>query len=377
VAPHRWRHAGAFDDVLSLADVDRALTGSGLRRPAVRLVRDGDMLPPGDYTKPARTGATRIDDLIDPGRALDLFASGATIVLQGLQRWWPPAARFCRELELGLGHPMQANAYLTPAGAAGLAPHHDTHDVFVVQVAGAKHWTVREPVVDTPLPRHVSDHDAAAAQPVLFEADMRPGDVLYLPRGYVHSAAAQQGVSLHLTIGVLATTVHDVLRLLVDRAGDDAAFRRSLPPGWPDDPAAAATAVKSAVADLVEWLGTVDDGELAAALTDRFVSSRTPLLDGQLLEVAGLDAIGDDTVVDRRAGTVAALRLDLDRLRLVLGDRVVVLPAPVEPAVRRLLDGSAHRVGDLADLLDPPSRLVLVRRLVREGALRTVPPADG
>ena len=68
---------------------------------------------------------------------------------------------------------MQANAYLTPAGAAGLAPHHDTHDVFVLQVAGAKHWTVRAPVVDTPLPRHVSDHDAAAGQPVLFEADMR------------------------------------------------------------------------------------------------------------------------------------------------------------------------------------------------------------
>ena len=50
VAPHRWRHAGAFDDVLSLADVDRALTGSGLRRPAFRLVRDGEVLPPSSYT---------------------------------------------------------------------------------------------------------------------------------------------------------------------------------------------------------------------------------------------------------------------------------------------------------------------------------------
>jgi bifunctional lysine-specific demethylase and histidyl-hydroxylase NO66 len=377
VAPHRWRHAGAFDDVLSLTDVDRALTGSGLRRPAVRLVRDGEVLPPGDYTKAARTGASRIDDLIDPGRALDLFGAGATIVLQGLQRWWPPAARFCRQLELGLGHPIQANAYLTPAGAAGLAPHHDTHDVFVLQVAGAKHWTVREPVVDTPLPRHVSDHDAAAGQPVLFEADMHPGDVLYLPRGFVHSAAAQQGVSLHLTIGVLATTVHDVVRLMVDRAGDEVAFRRSLPPGWPDDPDAATAAVKAAVADLVEWLGTVDTGEVADVLADRFVSNRTPLLDGQLLEVAALDAIGDATLVKRRAGTVAALRpADHDRLRLVLGDRVVVVPAAVEPAVRRLLDGAAHRVGDLSDMLDPPSRIVLVRRLVREGALRTVSP-DG
>ena len=287
--------------------------------------------------------------------------------------------RFCRQLELGLGHPMQANAYLTPAGAAGLAPHHDTHDVFVLQVAGAKHWTVRAPVVDTPLPRHVSDHDAAAGQPVLFEADMHPGDVLYLPRGFVHSAAAQQGVSLHLTIGVLATTVHDVVRLLVDRAGDEVAFRRSLTPGWPDDPDAATAAVKSAVADLVDWLGTVDAGEVAEALADRFVSNRTPLLDGQLLEVAG------PRRHRRRHGGPSGRAGeswprcapgDPDRLRLVLGDRVVVLPAAVEPAVRRMLDGAAHRVGDLADMLDPPSRLVLVRRLVREGALRTVSP-DG
>ena len=105
MAPHRWRHAGAFDDVLSLADVDLALTGSGLRRPAFRLVRDGEVLPPSTYTRSARTGSSSIDDLIDTGRALDLFAGGATIVLQGLQRWWPPATRFCRDLELASATP--------------------------------------------------------------------------------------------------------------------------------------------------------------------------------------------------------------------------------------------------------------------------------
>jgi hypothetical protein len=38
-----------------------------------------------------------------------------------------------------------------------------------------------------------------------------------------------------------------------------------------------------------------------------------------------------------------------------------------------LLDGQPRRVGDLADLLDADSRRVLVRRLVREGVLRTTP----
>lgn len=402
--PHLWRGSGSFDDVLSLADADRALTGAGLRRPAFRLVQDGEVLPPASYTRTARTGSSRIDDLIDPGRVLDLFGRGATVVLQALQRWWPPAARFCRDLEATLGHAVQANAYLTPAGAAGLAPHHDTHDVFVLQVAGTKHWVVRRPVVEAPLPRHASDHGVAAARPVLFEADLGPGDALYLPRGFVHSAAAQQGVSLHLTLGVLATTIDDVLRSLVDLAGEDPRFRRSLAPGWAFDEGAATRAVASALSDLRDWLREVEPETVAARLRELFVAGRRPLLEGQLLEIAGLDTIDDDTVVVRRPGVIAALTLEpaaetgdeasdgtgdeagdgapagaggaATRLRLALGDRRLVMPAALEPAVRLMLDGAPHRVGDLAALLDAGSRAVLVRRLVREGALRTGATAD-
>jgi len=221
-------------------------------------------------------------------------------------------------------------------------------------------------------------------------------------------------VSLHVTVGVLATTVHDVLLALVEQAGDDPAFRRSLGAGWAFDDAAATAAVKSAVADLADWLGRVDVAEVAGRMRDRFVSRRTPLLDGQLLEIVGLDRLDDDSVVVRRQGIVATVTVgdagtgpaprpgdgasdggagdgasDGSRgdgatggaggggapmLRLTLGDRRVEMPAPLEPAVRRLLDGSPHRIGELADLLDGPSRLVLVRRLVREGALRAGEP---
>lgn len=380
-APHLHRSPVPFDDLLSLDDVDRAISGSGLRHPALRLVRDGRALDPATFTRSARTGATRYADLVDPGRVLDRFADGATIVLQSLHRWWPRVARFCRGLELALGHPLQANAYLTPPDAAGLAPHHDTHDVFVLQVAGTKHWTIRAPAIADPLPHQRSDHDAAAQQPVLFEADLEPGDALYLPRGYVHSASAQQGAALHLTLGVLAVTTHDILRRVVDRAGDDPAFRAHLPPGYTFDRDLAVRSVKTALADLVDWIGRLDPGDVADDLTDTFFASRTPLLEGQLAEALALDQIDDTTRVRRRAGTTAALdRSDDGRLRLTLGDRRVLLPAAVEPAVGRLVDRQSRTVADLADLLDAPSRLVLVRRLVREGALctdRSTGPATG
>lgn len=373
-SPHRWR-SGGFADLLSLAEVDAALTGGGLRFPAVRLVRDGEVLDPKGYTRRARTGATAFSDLLDAPRALDLFAEGATVVLQSLQRWWPALARFSRGLELALGHQVQVNAYLTPSGAAGLAPHHDTHDVFVLQVEGAKHWTVGEPVLPLPLPRHRSDHAAAAGQPTVLELEMSAGDALYLPRGYVHSARAQEGVSLHLTVGILATTVHDVLRRLVDRAADDERFRRSLPVGWADDGALAVGAVKSAVAELIRWLELVDPEPVASALQERFWSRRPQVLGGQLLELVALDRLDDSTPVRRRPGAICRISLDGERVLVVLGDRRVELPAATEPAIRLLVDGGTHRGADLADRFDVTSRLVLVRRLVREGLLVTAADA--
>lgn len=364
--------AGDFDDLLSLADVDAQLSGGGLRRPAVRLARDGEILPPASFSRRARTGSVWIDDLVDPAKTFAAFADGATVVLQSLHRWWPPLTRFCLDLEADLGHPVQVNAYLTPPGAAGFAPHHDTHDVFVLQVHGAKHWTVREPLLDAPLERHRSDHEAAAGQPVLFEAELARGDCLYLPRGFVHSAASQVDVSLHLTIGVLAVTRHDLVRRIVDRAAESPELRRSLPVGYAGDAATAGRVVKEVVADLIAWLETADVDEIAADVVDREARRRPPLLDGQLLELSRLHHLDDTTAVQLRHGVRARLAVADGRVRVVLADRELDLPAPAEPAVVRLLDGRPHAVADLADLVDGPSRLVLVRRLVREGVLRTV-----
>ena len=78
------------------------------------------------------------------------FARGATIVLQGLHRTWPALQVFTRCLVDDLGHPVQVNAYITPESARGFDPHYDVHDVFVLQIAGEKHWAVHAPVLEHP-----------------------------------------------------------------------------------------------------------------------------------------------------------------------------------------------------------------------------------
>ena len=79
------------------------------------------------------------------------------------------------------------NMYLTPPEAQGLAPHVDSHDVFVVQQAGEKTWTLLE----------------ADKRRVLKNITLVPGDVLYLPQGVPHYArSAGNGSSLHVTMSV-------------------------------------------------------------------------------------------------------------------------------------------------------------------------------
>ena len=141
------------------------------------------MLPESSYTRGATLAGKPLTGLVDARKALALFDDGATIVFQGLHRYWPPLTRLVAELELELGHPCQANAYLTPPGAQGFAVHSDTHDVFVFQTAGSKQWEV---------------HTPDGVEQVLLE----PGLSMYLPTGTPHAARAQDTVSLHVTIGI-------------------------------------------------------------------------------------------------------------------------------------------------------------------------------
>ena len=60
---------------------------------------------------------------------------------------------FCTRLAAELGHPVQANAYVTPPPSRGFSAHYDVHDVFVLQLAGRKHWTIHAPVLADPAAR--------------------------------------------------------------------------------------------------------------------------------------------------------------------------------------------------------------------------------
>jgi Cupin superfamily protein len=281
-------------------------------------------------------------------------------VLQALHLQWEPLALFCRDLEAELGHPVQANAYYTPRKAQGLPVHHDTHDVFSLQVAGRKRWLVYEPVLELPLKHQRYSPSLGPPGRPVEDVTLAPGDTLYLPRGWLHEATTSETDSLHITVGVNVYTWLDAVRAALDGCGDDIRFRRGVPPDDADPPA-----------ELLESLRErLSPESVARRQRERFVRGRRPLRHGQLRALRALEALGLDTEVERRATAIADVERANGTVALSFEGKTVVFPAHAAAAVADVVSAAASfRPRDLAGDLDDEGRLVLVRRLVREGFL--------
>jgi lysine-specific demethylase/histidyl-hydroxylase NO66 len=350
---------GRFDDLLSAAEAERLVTSTGMRYPAFRLVKAEEELHVRDYTTDLSWRPVPLSGTIDVARVAVEFERGATIVLQALHLHHEPLAVFARELEQELGQPVQVNAYYTPRSAQGLPVHHDTHDVFCLQVAGEKRWLVYDPALELPVKDQRYRRELGEPGEPVLDVTLGPGDTLYLPRGWLHEAVTSEGDSLHLTVGLSAYTWIDAFKDALEECRDEVGFRRSVPEE--------ADGRDELVALLEHRLRPQD---VARRRRERFVRTRRPILDGQLELVRTLDRLTLDTAVERRATVIADL-YDADGLMLSFEGKEIVVPERARTELEHIFVASAPIVPrQLPGMLDEEGRLVLVRRLVREGFLR-------
>lgn len=378
---HRGADPGAFRDLLDLDGVDELLSRRGLRTPFLRVVRDGEVLSSAAFTGSGGPGAT-IGDQVRDDRVAALFADGATIVLQGLHRTWPPIIDHVTRLTEELGHPVQANAYITPPSSRGFAAHYDVHDVFVLQLAGRKRWTVHPPVHRDPLrdqPWNRYAHAVARRtrdDPPAIDTVLEPGDVIYLPRGWLHAATALGQVSAHLTLGVHVVTRYALVEALAALVAEDEELRASLPLGIDvSDPNALAGHLQEVRSILVAALQSISAERVARHLRRRVWSGARPEPLAPLSVTAFADGLTTGDTVRRRVGLRYRIRQDGDRVVVELPDREIALPAGTDDGVRALMSGAVCTVGKLPGPADTTAQVDLVRRLLREGLLvpATVP----
>jgi ribosomal protein L16 Arg81 hydroxylase len=362
--------AGHFAGVFSSAALEAVLAYSRPKPPDLRVVAQQKDLLPDRYV--AADGSLNLNQLYKA------FDEGYTLVLNGLDRFSPTVAALARRLQGELNHRVVANAYLTPAGTKALAPHYDNHDVFVVQVEGSKRWSIHPAPVELPLlhtfqPTFAEEGlGAPVATPHL-----RAGDTLYLPRGFVHRAEANDEPSLHVTLGVHPAQWIDLVhKALLSCALRDVRLRRALPVGYLDRPSGL-PGLQATLRDLVAELATeVSALEAVALLEDDLMRDSLPAPDGragQFEQVSRQRALAVGTRVEKRPGLRCRFTDLMNGCVLQYPGNRLDASLDFVPALRFVANADGpFTPADLPGELDEGRRLQVVQRLVRGGLLRLV-----
>jgi ribosomal protein L16 Arg81 hydroxylase len=359
---------GYFDGLLSLADVDRVLSLSTIRGGDLRVVQEGKEVEVSKLVPDKTRTAGQLDALYEK------YRTGHTVVINALDNRWEPLRQLVRSLGAEVNARFQVNVYVTPAGNRGFRQHYDTHDVFVAQVHGTKHWQLAQGPIELPLESQSGKKPDPEPAPER-EIEMRCGDLLYLPRGTLHAATANDTASVHLTIGMHPVLWSQVLEDAVTEVfHTDVRFRESLPLGFARDEGLRRL-VQARFGELVATLGErLPPAGLAADAVARATSIARPVLDGHILDLEHLDEVAVDTKVARRPELQFDIAVEGDVVRLRFHGKAVRLPAHVAEEVRYVAesDRGGFTGRDIPGDLDEPGRVVLVRTLVREGFLALV-----
>ena len=143
-------------------------------------------------------------------------------VQEGVQ-YWDSIRRPAESLAKLLGTPVSVTVMATPGRSAGTDLHYDSGDVFAVQLQGAKHWDVFEPQDVWPCIRTpAQDPDREAGALVLEGSyDLQRGDVLYVPRGWIHEVRnVGDEPSLHASFVAHANSWLSLFANLMDQGFD-------------------------------------------------------------------------------------------------------------------------------------------------------------
>jgi lysine-specific demethylase/histidyl-hydroxylase NO66 len=173
---------------------------------------------------------------LDPLYIVDEYRQGATLRFTNVERLLPSVEALCKFTASRFKCPIFANVYATPASATGFNPHFDDHDVFIIQCYGQKMWSIYDGYADEmALPLSGFRFEPETHLPGNAESTfaLSPGDVLYIPRGRMHSASTindgWNGDSIHITIGVQWVTVNEIfMDILSKQILSDVEFRQAI-----------------------------------------------------------------------------------------------------------------------------------------------------
>ena len=295
----------------------------------------------------------------NPAKVDVYLQMGATLLAAAVHEISPEALALAASLSDRFAGRAEANVYCSFKGIQALASHFDVHEVFAIQCEGEKVWNIYENRANAPIEGLRGENaqatiDAAKGR-VAMQVRMRPGDMLYIPRGFCHDALASSSASLHVTFSVTPLDGRALFRLLEEEAVLDPAFREYLP-----------DARKNGEGDLVERLTSLGE-RMTKILTSPGFAARLANRQGRLVERNVAFTLPERRRLDFYARTQqpVELRREGGMVLLTSAGRSLSLGSAA-PAAEWLLDQPGFSVQQMAatfNYLDEAELKGLVRTL--------------
>lgn len=227
--------AAKLAPIMSWDILTALLNQAGIWSPnTLKLMMDAEPVPSRSYCRsgPTREGPSGL--VVDLSMVRSWLQRGASLVLNRIDTLAPGLREMADALARETCAPIQSNLYCSWRAHQAFPLHFDTHDVFALHIAGEKAWRIYQRHIEAPVrhPRFTdldqafhTKHRGALSQSLV----LRPGDVLYIPRGFYHEALATSGGTIHLSTAVVPMNGLDLITALFERALLEPLFRQSIP----------------------------------------------------------------------------------------------------------------------------------------------------
>jgi hypothetical protein len=342
-----------YGDLFSLRDFDRAVASG----PAYVKIAEA---------KSKKNVRNQGDTALGLERTLADMREGATLVLDSLHLREAKLGLLCRLLEQELGHYFQTNLYLTPPKGQGFTPHWDNHDVFVLQMVGSKHWRLDKRRSKVPGTNEYMTEQGRELAPDADSFTLNQGDMIYIPRGFIHAAECGSEPSLHITLGLIPQTWSNLLHMAVNAAiqGDEHLLG-ALPLGF------LRGGQEHLVAGTLAALRKIADEKYLDTVIERYrdeLVTKFPLdVSGQIEAYFQATELKSGDIVGPRSGIVYRVHPGEDSVRVNFGGRTITFPEFFGEALDFALNTAVYAIRDLPGDLEDSEKVVFIERLMQEG----------
>ena len=150
-----------------------------------------------------------------------LVSKGASIILNDIEKYNSNLLKIADELQTLTNGRCQGNLYFSMASHKAFGPHFDLHDVFAIHFEGEKVWNIYENIEDAPINHSAfvisAEERVKRAGKLIDQVTLKPGDLLYIPRGQYHDALASENGAIHVAFGLTYFKPIDLMSSIWDK----------------------------------------------------------------------------------------------------------------------------------------------------------------